>query len=64
MQTNLKAVWDSFSGGPTQLVEVRLHPVAPGYRAHQPRLQEGGPLVDQRPLTSVVVLQVKTRGQG
>jgi len=46
-------------GGPTQPVEVRLHPVGPGYRAHQPRLQERCPLVDQRPLTPIVVLRVK-----
>lgn len=40
----------------TQLVEVRVDAVGAGDGAQQPRLQEGGPLVDQAALPPDVAL--------
>lgn len=47
--------------GLTQLVKVRLGAVLLQDGAHQPGLQEGGPLVDQAALSPDVVL--RTRGR-
>lgn len=40
----------------TELIKVRFHAVGSGYRADEPGLQEGAPLVDQTAVTSIVVL--------
>lgn len=40
----------------TQLVEVSVDPIGSRHGAHQPRLQEGGPLVHQTPVAPKVIL--------
>lgn len=40
----------------TQLIEIGLHTITAYHWAHQPSLQEGRPLVDQWPLTPIIIL--------
>lgn len=48
-------------GSVTELVKLRVDSRRTGHRTHQPGFEEGGPTVDQTPLSTHVILRAEDR---